>query len=197
MVSIMSRRIMHSQYHNPHRQHGTSLLEVVVTIAVLSFGLFGLNGLTARLQVAEIETYQRAQALMLLKDMASRIATNRYAASSYVTSSPLGSGTTCASTDASSTRQQLDASQWCAALQGAAETASGSRVGALVSGRGCVEALGSNEYMVTVVWQGLTPVSAPPSSVGCGQGLYDGGTACTADLCRRALTTVVRIAPLT
>ena len=47
--------------------------------------------------------------------------------------------------------------------------------------------LGSGEYLVTVAWQGLGPVSAPPDSVDCGAGEYDGGadSVCVDDLCRR------------
>ena len=44
----------------------------------------------------------------------------------------------------------------------------------MVGGRGCVEDLGSGQYMVTVAWQGLAPISAPPESVTCGAGDYDG-----------------------
>jgi len=85
-----------------------------------------------------------------------------------------------------------------AKLSGRAATmAAGSRVGAMIGGRGCVEALPDGEYMLTVAWQGLTPLAAPPTSVGCGANQYDrAGTACTADLCRRAVTTIVRIAAL-
>jgi len=68
-----------------------------------------------------------------------------------------------------------------------------------------VEILGAaanKEYLVTVAWQGLAPVSAPPASIACGLNLYNGAVTstssnCTADRCRRAVTTVVRIATLT
>src|SRR5207247_664411 len=133
---------------------------------ILTFGLLGLVGLQTRLQVSEMEAYQRAQALVLLDDMANRIASNRGFADSYVTgtTSPLGTGNTCtyAST---STRQVQDSCEWSNALQGAAETSGTSKVGAVVGGRGCVESLGSNEYMVSIAWQGLQPISAPPTSV--------------------------------
>ncbi len=170
------------------------MIEVLVTIIILTIGLLGLAGLQARLQVSEMEAYQRAQALILLNDMASRVATNRANAVTYVTDpiSPLGAGTTC-STD-TSTRQLADAGEWCAALQGAGETLGGGRVGAMVGGRGCVEELGSGKYLVTVAWQGLTPIFSP--AAGCGQDSYNGGTACVNDLCRRTVTTIVRIANL-
>lgn len=181
-------------------QRGLTLIEVLVTILILSIGLLGMAGLQSRLQMSEMEAYQRAQALLLLNDMANRIATNRNFAASYVTgtSSPLGAGMTCPTTTAN--QQQIDAGEWCNALQGAGETESGdgSRLGAMLGGRGCVESLGSGQYLVTVAWQGLTPISAPPGGVACGAGSYNGptGSACVNDLCRRVVTTIVRVATL-
>ena len=68
----------------------------------------------------------------------------------------------------------------------------------MVGGRGCVEALGGDEYLVTVAWQGLIPISAPPATVTCGENAYDGdaGSQCLNDLCRRVVTTVIRIPEL-
>jgi type IV pilus assembly protein PilV len=181
-------------------QRGTSMIEVLVTIVILTFGLLGLVGLQTKLQVSEMEAYQRAQALILLEDMANRIASNRNAAISYVTTTPLGAGNDCP--NGTTTRQQLDAAEWCNVLQGAAETtgtgASESRIGAMIGGRGCVQSLGSGEYLVTVAWQGMGPLAAPSAGVTCGAGLYNGavGTPCVNDLCRRTVTTIVRIAAL-
>lgn len=180
-------------------QRGATMIEVLVTIVILAFGLLGLVGLQSRLQLSEMEAYQRAQGLILLEDMANRIASNRTAAASYVTgtASPLGAGMTCPTT--TSTTVQRDSNEWCNALQGAGETQTGStvRVGAFIGGRGCVESLGSGEYLITVAWQGMGPISAPPSSVACGQNNYNTGTMCISDRCRRVLTTIVRIATLT
>ena len=175
-------------------QRGTTLIEVLVTMVILVFGLLGLAGLQGRLQVAEMESYQRAQALILLEDMANRITANRSAAASYVTGAyTLGAGMTCP-TDVATLRN-ADIKEWCNALQGAAETSDGSKVGAMIGARGCVASTVPNEYLVTVAWQGLASISAPPASVTCGQNAYNGGT-CTNDRCRRAITTVVRIGTL-
>jgi len=172
------------------------MIEVLVTIVIIAFGLLGLAGLQSRLQVSEIEAYQRAQALILLNDMASRIGANRRHAAEYVTSTPVGAGGNCVDLPGG-TRQQLDVREWCLALQGAAEALGGNRVGAMVGGRGCVESVSADEYLVTVAWQGLTPIAAPPSGVSCGQNSYDNaGGACTNDRCRRAVTTVVRLGAL-
>lgn len=179
------------------RQRGTTLLEVLVTMFVIAFGLLGLGGLQMRLQLSDMESYQRAQALELLDDMANRIAVNRAQAATYVTgaANPLGTGMTCPTTSA--TVQQTDTAQWCSALQGAAEKMGNTKTGAAVGARGCIENIGTNQYLVTVAWQGLTPLSAPPAAVACGASLYDtAGSSCTGDLCRRTVTTVVKIATL-
>lgn len=182
---------------HPGYQDGATMIEVLVSIIILTLGLLGLAGLHMHMQTAAIESYQRAQAVVLLNDMANRLLTNRYDAANYVTTSPLGTGVTCATTSSSSTRQQVDSAEWCRALQGAAETSGGSNIGAMVGGRGCVQDLGNGLYMITVAWQGMAPVSAPPASVSCGQGSYDTtGTACVNDRCRLVVTTTVQIATL-
>lgn len=182
-------------YLTARSQAGTSLIEILVTIVILTVGLLGLAGLQSRTQLAQLDVFQRSQALILLEDMASRITANRTSAASYVTVPPLGTGSTCAVTS-SSTRQAQDACEWSNALLGAAEVSSANNIGAMLGGRGCVSSLGSNKYMVTVAWQGKGPVSAPPASVPCGQGLYDSATVCVNDLCRRTLTTIVLIGTL-
>jgi type IV pilus assembly protein PilV len=183
----------------PRSQSGTSLVEVLVTMVILAIGLLALAGLQARLHVLQIESYQRAQALIILQDMAGRIANNRYDAPSYVTdpAAPLGDA---ACPVANATRQEADTTEWCNAIVGAAETdTGGGMVGAMVGGRGCVDDLGGDEYMITVAWQGLIPISAPPAEVTCGQDEYNGaaGSQCVNDLCRRVVTTVIRIPTLT
>ena len=178
---------------------GFSMIEVLVTIVIIAFGLLGIAGLQVRLQMSEMESYQRSQALLLLNDMANRIATNRNNAASYVTTAanPLGEGMVCPTTTA--TVAQRDLGEWCNAMQGAGETTNSgaSKVRALVGGRGCVESVGS-DYLVTVVWQGRTPITAPPASVACGANSYNAasGSPCVNDLCRRPVTTLVRIAAL-
>lgn len=183
---------------NKYLQQGVTLIEVLVTIVILTIGLLGLAGLQSRLQVTEVEAYQRAQALILLEDMANRITVNRNSASSYVTgvSNPLGTGMTCPTSTA--TRKDIDLKEWCNTLQGASEVLNTNRVGAFLGGRGCIENLGSGQYLVTIAWQGVGPISAPPSSIACGKDQYDTtSSVCVNDLCRRVLTTIVRVATLT
>ncbi len=185
----------------PTSQRGASMIEVLVTMVIIAFGLLGMAGLQSRMQVAEVEAYQRAQALILLNDMANRLATNRYAAASlnsYVTGSAIDPSTNCATTYAGTSMVETDLKEWCNALQGAAETQGASKVGAVIGGRGCVQSLGNREFLVTVAWQGIVPLSAPPATVPCGQNQYNGSSTspCVNDLCRRVVTTVVRISLL-
>ena len=180
---------------------GSSLIEVLVTLVIVAVGLLGMAGLQVRLQSSEMEAYQRSQALLLVNDMANRIATNRNNAASYLVaaSAPLGAGSSnglCTAVPTTPTMVQLDLAEWCTALLGAAELDGTNKVGAMIGGRGCVEQVGP-DYLVTVAWQGLTPISAPPSSVACGAGSYNASSgSCTSDLCRRTVTTLVRIAAL-
>jgi type IV pilus assembly protein PilV len=190
-------------------QRGALMIEVLVTIVILAIGLTGLMQMQGRLQKSEMEAYQRTQAVMLVNDLASRLSTNRVNIDGYVTTALApaylgvgGDATTCGSTFADGV-QLGDSGEWCRSLQGAAEeTAGGSNVGAMVGGRGCVQLVDASEYMVTVVWQGLSPISAPPVEVTCGAGLYNlpAGSACAdavnADRCRRYVTTLVRVPDL-
>jgi len=179
-------------------QQGALMIEVLITIVICVIGLYGLMNVQGRLQVSEMESYQRSQAVLLLDDLASRLVTNRSAAASYITTaaSPLGVGSTCPT--ATTTLADRDLKEWCESLQGAAETFGGSQVGSMIGARGCVEDMGSDQYMITVAWQGMVPISAPPASVACAKNSYDtAGADCDNDLCRRVATTLVRIADLT
>lgn len=189
---------MVSPRHARRAQRGISMIEVLITIVILATGLMGLAGLQGRLQMSEMEGYQRAQAMILLEDMGHRLAGNRNAAASYAIApaSPVGAGTVCP--QAAVSTKDRDLRDWCLALQGAGEREGATNLGAMIGGRGCIEALGNSEYMITVAWQGLAPVAPPPASVACGRGLYNGTAAsgCVEDRCRRAITTIVKIAPL-
>ena len=193
-------------------QRGVTLVEVLVTLVILAIGLLGLVALHARVQVLQAESYQRAQALILLKDMAGRIANNRGEAllptSPYIAGDMGQNGVgahlspaQCASPESGTPRSAVDLAEWCRALQGAAERLGdgADEVGAMSGGRGCIQNLGGGRFLVTVAWQGLAPISAPPTGVRCGLNGYNSpsGTPCAEDRCRRAVTTVVQFADLT
>ena len=177
---------------------GFSLIEVLVALIITALGLLGLAALQAKLQVSGIESYQRAQALLLVQDMGDRIATNRKNASAYVTSSgTLGTGDTPASDCSTLTTIALrDRCEWSKTLQGEAEKSGTEQRGAMIDARGCVQDLGNASYLVSVAWQGMIPLTAP-AGVTCGAGSYGTtGTSCANDNCRRAVSTIVRIGTL-
>jgi type IV pilus assembly protein PilV len=179
------------------------MIEVLVAIVIIAFGLLGLAGLQMRMQASETEAYQRSQALLLVSDMAGRLAANRTSAAAYASDTATygtdADGTNHCTGMASGTIAQIDLKEWCAGLLGSSETTTTGGVtkqqGAMIGGRGCVQNVGG-DYLVTVVWQGLTPISAPPAQVTCGASSYNTGSLCVEDRCRRYVTTVVRIASL-
>ncbi len=64
---------------------GFALVESMVTVVVVAFGLLGVAGLVSRSFVTEVDAMQRAQAAMLLQDMVTRIEGNRANVAAYVT----------------------------------------------------------------------------------------------------------------
>ena len=59
------------------------MIEVLVSLLILTVGLLGVAGLQARMQTAEIEAFQRAQAIVLLQDMVERVHLHRVTASCF------------------------------------------------------------------------------------------------------------------
>ena len=89
---------MHASPNISRGQSGFSMIEVLVTLIILLVGLLGLAGLMVQSQRSEVESYQRVQALILLKDMVGRINANRKVASCYaftptVLTNPAATGT--------------------------------------------------------------------------------------------------------
>lgn len=184
------------------RQGGFTMLEVLVSLFILVFGLLGLIGLQARTQIATFESYQRGQALILVQDMADRLSTNRSAAGCYATTSPLGTGysgtPTCTATVGTAVTRSianLDLAAWNNALLGAAEVAGTNKIGGMLGARGCVTYnAANNSYRVAVAWQGLAATVAPTAAdaaATCGLNLYG------AEAQRREVSVTVEIANLT
>jgi type IV pilus assembly protein PilV len=149
------------------------MIEVLITMALMAFGLLGIAALQARMHVAEMEAHQRAHATMLLREMTSRLHANGKNALSYVTAQPLGTGASVS--DCSGlTEAGLDLCEWSNALLGASEVLDGSEVGAVLGARGCIELIEPampRVFRVAVAWQGLNDTVVPQASV-CGAGSY-------------------------
>jgi type IV pilus assembly protein PilV len=169
-------------------------VEVLVTLVLIVIGLLGLSALQAKSTVVQVESFQRAQALILAQDMADRIGTNKAQAASYV-GNDYGTGTTA--NCAGKTGADLDLCEWGNSIRGTSETrgATPVNVGTLMSGRGCIHAAKDasgavvpNEYAVTVVWQGTVSTQAPAGT--CGKDQYG------PDAMRRAVVAIVHLAAL-
>lgn len=179
-------------------QRGTSLLEVLITIVILAFGLLGLAGLQSKIQLAEMESFQRGQATLLLSDMNERISANRANADLYfqAASSPVGTGDTqpedCTTVAAGTA---FDICEWSNALKGASEKMGATNTGAMLGGRGCVTQVQAPNpaagvcqpgvFRITVVWQGMNPTTVSPLT--CGQGSYN------PDTTRRAISSLITL----
>lgn len=181
---------------------GFGLLEVLVAMVILLSGLLGLAGLLTRSQQLEMESYQRAQALILLQDMADRINANRKVAACYAITTDATYGTPYLGTNSSITpncssgtteqytRANADLTAWHNVLRGAAETQSGTNVGAMIGARGCIRQISANTYLIMVAWQGLGETVAPPPSLACANTTYG------SEALRRTVSTTVSIATL-
>lgn len=191
------------------RESGFTLLEVLVSLVILVIGLLGLVGLQAHSQLATFESYQRGQALILVQDMADRVATNRTAAGCYAITTDTANGTpylgtgyvgtpVCTAAVGTATTRALagdDLQAWNDALKGAAEVSGTDRVGGVLGARGCVSFdAATNSYRVAVAWQGMANTVAPTAgdtAATCGRTLYG------AEGQRREVNITVRIANLT
>lgn len=167
------------------------MLEVLITLVILAFGLLGLINLQVKLQMNELESYQRGQAIVLLRDMVDRMQMNSLSSAAdvarvaqYVTPDGEWFGVDgdgrvdCAAiADAA---VSADACKWETLLRGAAIEQSGTLNGAMIGARGCIVQIQAGDpstgvcqpatYRVSVAWQGLAESSEPAEA--CGENEY-------------------------
>ena len=162
------------------RQHGTSLVEVLVTLVILAFGLLGVAGLQGKMSLAEMESYQRSQAVMALTEMTERMSANGAQAANYLGQGTLGTADGQPANCAPLTGPALDLCEWSNSLKGASETKSALNVGGMVGAVGCItqiqainpalHACTAGIFQVSVAWQGMSPTAAP--ALACGAGTF-------------------------
>jgi type IV pilus assembly protein PilV len=189
--------VLSIQYLSAARSRGTSLVEVLVTLVILAFGLLGVAGLQTKIGVAEMESYQRSQALLALSQMTERMSAATAQAASYVTAGPVGTGDAQpADCSGIAAGPNHDVCEWSNALKGASEVRSGASVGGIVGALGCITQLQAPNptlgvctagvYQVSVAWQGLVATATP--ALACGAGSYGGN-----DAFRRVVATTVSV----
>ena len=181
------------------RESGMLMIEVLVTILIVSIGLLGIGATFVRSQLVSDEAYQRSQATAIAHALSEQLSTNRTEAakvenSAYVTgitgSLVAGdSGFSRASACATCTSVQMaanDLTTFHDAIVGAQKMQGATKVSALIGARGCVEFLGTPfgaavdvtnppRYRISVVWQGRQASAESSSASLCGNGLYGAG----------------------
>lgn len=158
-------------------QRGASLVEVLVSLLLVSLVFLGAISVMGRVTASHADSRQHMDALALLAPIAQAMSANRQQAAHYVTAlQGIGQGTSCPISLGSQVQRDLAA--WCLLLQ------QSTGVQGLWGARGCIEAQADGLYRVTLAWRGFMPTVAPQESVACAAHLYD-DAACPDDRCRR------------
>lgn len=157
-------------------QCGAGLIEVSISLLVLSIGALGLGGLQITAKRIGYEAIQRTEASALAMDILERMRVNRAALSAYSTvalgeasGAQLAVPTDCDDGGCSSLNVAAwDLWQWEQALDGAT---TGSLAGGLVRPLACVT-INGRRVVVEITWQGFRTLSTPPGESSCGDGDY-------------------------
>jgi len=163
------------------KSSGFSLLEVLISMVVLSIGLLGIAGLQATSKRTSYEALQRTTATMLTRDIIERIRTNPGQLAAYdgtvdttaITYTDCGA-VTCTPTQLAT----YDLYEWQQAILGASEkSATNTNTGGLVSPVGCITvapACTSCLVTVAIAWRGMTKLANPAiDTCGDASGNYD------------------------
>lgn len=187
---------MNTRALNLNGFRGISLIEVLVSLVILSVGILAVVALQLVSKRNNADAGQRTIAAQLAYDMIERMRANSAPATLglYLTgSNPLGRNSitaepspNCKTTEC--TPSQLaahDRWEWERALDGAAEQASGAVSGGLVLPTACIDGPaggGDGIYVVTVVWRGTVGIAdvnagtaTAPTAVGCGRNVQVDG----------------------
>ena len=164
------------------RQRGADLIEVAVSLLVLSIGTLGLGGSQISAKRIGYEAVQRGEAAALAMDLLERLRANRTVLGLY-SISDLGAGSgshldvpaaDCGIVSCSPVQLTAwDLWQWEQALDGAS-TSGGA--GGLVRPTACVSVIG-RRVTLEIAWQGYRPLSSPLQQPTCGAGNYGPGDA--------------------
>lgn len=168
------------QINIPGKQHGASLIEILVAVFVVSIGLLGVARMEIFAKQANFEAIQRTTASQVAQDIMARMRANPAALANYagqiVGDGSAAQGTDCtAAVCANAELATFDLWAWEQQLIGSAEKAGNNNTGGLDQPRGCITgpAGGAGEYVIAIAWRGNTALTNPVSTnCGEGTGLY-------------------------
>lgn len=144
------RRHHHHPFLAARLVRGISLLEILVSLAVVSLGLLGIGALQVTGLKSNRDAFFYSQAALLANDLAERVRANPSAAASYVMAMASSHSATkdCETNRCSAAEMaHFDLNKWTAAL-----------VSQLGSAAGAVQLTAGtpNRLQVTLRWQGMT-----------------------------------------
>jgi type IV pilus assembly protein PilV len=174
---------------NPARsQKGSNLIEVLVTLVVVSVGLLSAVSLQLLSKRSNFDAAQRTTAAHLTQDLFARMRANPTGLPNYVAVGNLGGdvlgaapATNCQSPLANCSAPQLaayDLWHWEQQLDGAFETIAGAATGGLNLPTACITGPvfgGAGTYTIAIAWRGMTDMADPQLNA-CGQGSGNYGT---------------------
>lgn len=200
------RHNLHRFSSGPRRCRGTTMMEVLVAVFILSIGVLGVAGLQVTAKRSNYEATQRVTATALAQDIVERMRLNPSELGTY-TNAGVGrtidgatmAAVSCSTDCAPATLAQYDLYELEQAANGVTEQVAGSNVGGLALPTTCITGPngGPGVYRVAVAWRGMTKLSDPAvDACGSGSGKYDtvGGT--EVDVYRRILVMQVYISEL-
>jgi len=167
------------------KQHGFSLLEMLIALLVFSLGMLAVAGLQSVSKQANFESLQRTTASQIVNGLLEDIRTNGDAADIYRTAPPLGNNSrggepvpSCRSGAECNPAEKAahDLWFWEQVLDGNLETSGGLATGGLVLPTMCITgpgAGGPGVYVVTIAWRGTASIaSAVNNPCGAASGNY-------------------------
>lgn len=206
-------QLKHSDNRLGYPQSGMTMIEVVVSIFVVSMGLLGLGLLLAKGQQVADESYQRFLAASITHEFVERLTANPAQATvltttgsnSYIHTTPVGGSDytptkDCATADCTPAElADYDVANLVGALRGGQKMAGSNPVAGLLNAQACISVLGENtatsplHYLITIVWQGRESAGTPEDGSAAGIEAANCATDITVALGRRALYTEVQV----
>jgi type IV pilus assembly protein PilV len=154
--------------HSIKKQHGVSLVEILITLVMISIAVLGSASMQVLSKRANNEALQRTIASQLASDMFERMRANRSALENYLPGLTLGGNALgdaptvdCAAVDTNcdtATLAEYDLWAWEELLDGTNEQIDSRSVGGLLEPTACITGPAGGvggTYQVAIAWRGL------------------------------------------